>query len=73
MLIASARQDSHNEAFSFQVASDNQAETDRWWNAIVGNGGQESACGWCKDKWELSWQITPRDGRGELYLVGTSA
>jgi 2-polyprenyl-6-hydroxyphenyl methylase/3-demethylubiquinone-9 3-methyltransferase len=50
----------HNEAFSFQVATDNQAETDRLWDAIVGNGGQESACGWCKDKWGLSWQITPR-------------
>lgn len=50
----------HDEAFSFQVATDDQAETDRLWNAIVGNGGQESACGWCKDKWGLSWQITPR-------------
>jgi 2-polyprenyl-6-hydroxyphenyl methylase/3-demethylubiquinone-9 3-methyltransferase len=50
----------HNEAFSFQVATDDQAETDRLWNAIVQNGGQESACGWCKDKWGLSWQITPR-------------
>ena len=50
----------HNEAFSFQVATDDQAETDRLWNAIVGNGGQESVCGWCKDKWGLSWQITPR-------------
>ncbi|MES2959126.1 MAG: VOC family protein [Pseudomonadota bacterium] len=50
----------HNEAFSFQIATDSQAETDRLWNAIVGNGGQESACGWCKDKWGLSWQITPR-------------
>ena len=50
----------HNEAFSFQVATDDQAETDRLWNAIVGNGGEESACGWCKDKWGLSWQITPR-------------
>ena len=49
----------HNEAFSFQIATDDQAETDRYWNAIVGNGGQESACGWCKDKWGLSWQITP--------------
>ena len=49
----------HNEAFSFQVATDDQAETDRYWNAIVGNGGQESACGWCKDKWGVSWQITP--------------
>ncbi len=50
----------HNEAFSFQIATDDQAETDRYWNAIVGNGGQESQCGWCKDKWGLSWQITPR-------------
>ena len=50
----------HHEAFSFQVATDDQAETDRLWNAVVGNGGQESACGWCKDKWGLSWQITPR-------------
>ena len=49
----------HDEAFSFQVATFDQAETDRYWNAIVGNGGQESACGWCKDKWGLSWQITP--------------
>jgi 2-polyprenyl-6-hydroxyphenyl methylase/3-demethylubiquinone-9 3-methyltransferase len=49
----------HTEAFSFQVATADQAETDRYWNAIVGNGGQESACGWCKDKWGLSWQITP--------------
>jgi predicted 3-demethylubiquinone-9 3-methyltransferase (glyoxalase superfamily) len=49
----------HSEAFSFQVATANQAETDRYWNAIVGNGGQESVCGWCKDKWGLSWQITP--------------
>jgi 2-polyprenyl-6-hydroxyphenyl methylase/3-demethylubiquinone-9 3-methyltransferase len=50
----------HNEAFSFQVATDDQEETDRLWNAIVGNGGEESVCGWCKDKWGLSWQITPR-------------
>lgn len=50
----------HNEAFSFQIATDDQAETDRYWNAIVGNGGQESQCGWCKDKWGVSWQITPR-------------
>jgi predicted 3-demethylubiquinone-9 3-methyltransferase (glyoxalase superfamily) len=49
-----------SEAFSFQIATDDQAETDRYWNAIVGNGGAESACGWCKDKWGLSWQITPR-------------
>ena len=50
----------HSEAFSFQVATDDQAETDRLWNTIVGHGGQESQCGWCKDKWGLSWQITPR-------------
>jgi predicted 3-demethylubiquinone-9 3-methyltransferase (glyoxalase superfamily) len=49
----------HNEAFSFQVATADQSETDRYWNAIVGNGGQESDCGWCKDKWGLSWQIAP--------------
>ena len=49
----------HNEAFSFQVATDDQAETDRYWNAIVGNGGEESECGWCRDKWGVSWQITP--------------
>jgi 2-polyprenyl-6-hydroxyphenyl methylase/3-demethylubiquinone-9 3-methyltransferase len=49
----------HSEAFSFQVATEDQAETDRYWNAIVGNGGEESVCGWCKDKWGLSWQITP--------------
>lgn len=48
------------EAFSFQIATDDQAETDRLWHAIVDNGGQESACGWCKDRWGLSWQITPR-------------
>lgn len=50
----------HSEAFSFQIATDDQEETDRYWNAIVGNGGQESQCGWCKDKWGVSWQITPR-------------
>ena len=50
----------HSEAFSFQIATDNQAETDRYWNAIIGNGGTASQCGWCKDKWGLSWQITPR-------------
>ncbi|MGH7604054.1 MAG: VOC family protein [Gemmatimonadaceae bacterium] len=49
-----------SEAFSFQIATDDQAETDRYWNAIVRNGGAESACGWCKDRWGLSWQITPR-------------
>jgi len=50
----------HSEAFSFQISTADQAETDRLWNAIVGNGGAESECGWCKDKWGLSWQITPR-------------
>lgn len=49
----------HNEAFSFQVATEDQNETDRYWDAIVGHGGQESDCGWCKDKWGISWQITP--------------
>ena len=49
-----------SEAFSFQIATDDQAETDRYWNAIVGNGGEENACGWCKDRWGISWQITPR-------------
>ena len=50
----------HSEAFSFQIATEDQAETDRYWNAIVGNGGAESECGWCKDQWGVSWQITPR-------------
>ncbi|MBB3428672.1 putative 3-demethylubiquinone-9 3-methyltransferase (glyoxalase superfamily) [Rhizobium sp. BK312] len=50
----------HNEAFSFQIYTEDQEETDRYWNAIVGNGGQESECGWCKDRWGVSWQITPR-------------
>lgn len=50
----------HSEAFSFQIITEDQAETDRYWNAIVGNGGVESQCGWCKDRWGLSWQITPR-------------
>lgn len=50
----------HTIAFSFQVATADQAETDRYWNAIVGNGGEESVCGWCKDKWGIAWQITPR-------------
>ncbi len=50
----------HSEAFSFQISTEDQEETDRYWNAIVGNGGQESACGWCKDKWGINWQITPR-------------
>jgi 2-polyprenyl-6-hydroxyphenyl methylase/3-demethylubiquinone-9 3-methyltransferase len=50
----------HSEAFSFQVITDNQSETDRYWNALVSHGGAESQCGWCKDKWGVSWQITPR-------------
>jgi predicted 3-demethylubiquinone-9 3-methyltransferase (glyoxalase superfamily) len=50
----------HSPAFSFQIATDSQEETDRYWSAIVGNGGEESQCGWCKDKWGISWQITPR-------------
>jgi predicted 3-demethylubiquinone-9 3-methyltransferase (glyoxalase superfamily) len=50
----------HSEAFSFQVITEDQAETDRYWEAIIGNGGSASACGWCKDRWGLSWQITPR-------------
>ena len=49
-----------SEAFSFQIATEDQEETDRYWNAIVGNGGEESMCGWCRDRWGLSWQITPR-------------
>lgn len=50
----------HSEAFSFQISTADQAETDRYWNAIVGNGGQEAECGWCRDRWGISWQITPR-------------
>lgn len=50
----------HSEAFSFQVLTEDQEETDRYWNAIVGNGGEEGVCGWCKDRWGVSWQITPR-------------
>ncbi|MGV1755685.1 MULTISPECIES: VOC family protein [Rhizobium] len=63
----------HNEAFSFQIATDNQEETDRYWNAIVGNGGQESECGWCKDKWGISWQITPRVLTEALKVGGDEA
>jgi predicted 3-demethylubiquinone-9 3-methyltransferase (glyoxalase superfamily) len=63
----------HTEAFSFQIATDDQEETDRYWNAIVGNGGQESACGWCKDKWGLSWQITPRVLTEALAIGGSEA
>ena len=61
------------EAFSFQIATDDQDETDRYWNAIVGNGGQESACGWCKDKWGVSWQITPRVLTAALAAGGDEA
>jgi predicted 3-demethylubiquinone-9 3-methyltransferase (glyoxalase superfamily) len=63
----------HSEAFSFQIATEDQAETDRYWNAIVGNGGQESACGWCKDRWGLSWQITPRVLSEAFAAGGTEA
>jgi predicted 3-demethylubiquinone-9 3-methyltransferase (glyoxalase superfamily) len=63
----------HNEAFSFQIATEDQQETDRYWNAIVGNGGQESACGWCKDKWGISWQITPRVLMEALAVGGGEA
>jgi predicted 3-demethylubiquinone-9 3-methyltransferase (glyoxalase superfamily) len=63
----------HNEAFSFQIATDDQAETDRYWNAIVGNGGQESDCGWCKDRWGLNWQITPRTLTDALAAGGAEA
>jgi predicted 3-demethylubiquinone-9 3-methyltransferase (glyoxalase superfamily) len=63
----------HNEAFSFQIATDDQAETDRYWNAIVGNGGQESACGWCKDRWGVSWQITPRVLTAAMAAGGAEA
>jgi predicted 3-demethylubiquinone-9 3-methyltransferase (glyoxalase superfamily) len=61
------------EAFSFQIATDDQDETDRYWNAIVGNGGQESACGWCKDRWGISWQITPRALTEALAAGGEEA
>ncbi len=61
------------EAFSFQIATDDQEETDRYWNAIVGNGGQESACGWCKDRWGVSWQITPRALTEALAAGGDEA
>jgi predicted 3-demethylubiquinone-9 3-methyltransferase (glyoxalase superfamily) len=61
------------EAFSFQIATDDQAETDRYWNAIVGNGGKESECGWCQDRWGVSWQITPRVLTDALALGGDEA
>jgi predicted 3-demethylubiquinone-9 3-methyltransferase (glyoxalase superfamily) len=63
----------HSEAFSFQIATDNQEETDRSWNAIVGNGGKESQCGWCTDRWGLSWQITPRTLTDALAAGGDEA
>jgi predicted 3-demethylubiquinone-9 3-methyltransferase (glyoxalase superfamily) len=63
----------HSEAFSFQIATENQEETDRYWNAIVGNGGRESRCGWCKDKWGISWQITPRVLTQAMVLGGDAA
>ena len=61
------------ESFSFQIATDDQAETDRYWDAIIGNGGQASACGWCKDRWGLSWQITPRTLTDALVAGGDEA
>src|SRR6476646_2823780 len=62
-----------SEAFSFQIATDDQEETDRYWNAIVSNGGKESECGWCKDRWGLSWQITPRALTDALAAGGGEA
>ena len=62
-----------SEAFSFQIATDDQEETDRYWNAIVGNGGEESACGWCRDRWGLSWQITPRTLSDAMKAGGDEA
>jgi predicted 3-demethylubiquinone-9 3-methyltransferase (glyoxalase superfamily) len=63
----------HSEAFSFQIATDDQEETDRYWNAIVGNGGRESECGWCKDRWGLNWQITPRTLTEAMAAGGAEA
>jgi len=63
----------HSEAFSFQIATDDQEETDRYWNAIVHNGGQENVCGWCKDRWGISWQITPRTLTEALAQGGDEA
>ena len=63
----------HSEAFSFQIATDSQEETDRYWNTIIGNGGSASECGWCKDKWGLSWQITPRVLTEALAKSGDTA
>jgi predicted 3-demethylubiquinone-9 3-methyltransferase (glyoxalase superfamily) len=62
-----------SEAFSFQIATDTQEETDRYWNAIVGNGGEESQCGWCKDRWGVSWQITPRALTDAMAAGGAEA
>jgi predicted 3-demethylubiquinone-9 3-methyltransferase (glyoxalase superfamily) len=67
------REFKQSEAFSFQIATDDQEETDRYWNAIVGNGGQESQCGWCKDRWGVSWQITPRALTDALAAGGSEA
>jgi predicted 3-demethylubiquinone-9 3-methyltransferase (glyoxalase superfamily) len=63
----------HNEAFSFQISTEDQQETDRYWNAIVGYGGEESECGWCKDRWGISWQITPRTLMEALVIGGAEA
>jgi predicted 3-demethylubiquinone-9 3-methyltransferase (glyoxalase superfamily) len=63
----------HTEAFSFQIATEDQAETDRYWDAITGNGGAESACGWCKDRWGVNWQITPRELTEALAAGGEEA
>ncbi len=63
----------HNEVFSFQIATDTQEETDRYWNAIVENGGEESECGWCRDKWGISWQITPRTLTDAFKVGGSEA
>jgi predicted 3-demethylubiquinone-9 3-methyltransferase (glyoxalase superfamily) len=63
----------HSEAFSFQISTEDQQETDRYWNAIVGNGGEESECGWCRDRWGISWQITPRTLMEALVAGGAEA
>ncbi len=62
-----------SEAFSFQIRTEDQAETDRYWNAIVGNGGEESECGWCRDRWGVSWQITPRTLKEAMAIGGAEA
>lgn len=63
----------HSETFSFQIATDTQEETDRYWNAIIGNDGEEGVCGWCKDKWGISWQITPRALTDAIAAGGAEA